>query len=76
MKDQIVIKDWTGQELFRGHYESHGVDEVLDANRCSKCDENIDSDCDYCNGSGYHGDFSVYWLDESDERNVYEMINY
>lgn len=71
MKNQIVIQDWAGKILFEGHYKDKEVDEVLDANRCD-CDD----ECDQCDGTGYKGDFEVYWKDESDQRNVYEFINY
>lgn len=71
IKDVIVIKDWTGRPLFKGHYKSKDVDRVLDANRCD-----CESGCKQCDDSGYSGDFQVFWLDESDERNIYEFINY
>jgi len=73
----IVIKDWTGRELFKGPCTSPEVDKVLDANRCKACliFENQDH-CIWCDDTGYSGDFEVYWLNENDPRNVYEHINY
>jgi hypothetical protein len=71
----IQIEDWAGNQLFIGPYDSKDVDIVLDANRC-KCD--ADEECKTCNGSGYTGDFEIFWIDESDKDgcNVYEYIDY
>ena len=71
--DTIVITDWTGRELFKGSYKDPKVDQVLDANRC-KCAD-VES-CEFCNSTGYSGDFEVNWLNQNDKRNVYEFINY
>ena len=71
--EQILIKCWTGRELFKGSVQDPKVDQVLDANRC-KC-ANVDS-CKLCDGIGYSGDFEVNWINENDTRNVYEFINY
>ena len=70
----IKITDWTGRVLFEGSYKDPKVDQVLDANRCtSKVCNDI---CQWCDGSGYSGDFEVNWLNQNDTRNVYEFINY
>ena len=74
MNNRIVIQDWAGNVLFRGDCNSPKVDKVLDANRCTACDH--DDDCDECNGTGYSGDFEIYWEDNTDQRNVYEHVNY
>ena len=71
--DQILIKCWTGRELFKGSYKDPKVDQVLDANRC-QCG-GVD-ECKACDGSGYSGDFEVNWINQNDARNVYEFINY
>lgn len=71
MKNKIIIQDWAGNVLYKGHYKSNKVDKVLDTNRCS-----CGSECKECNDTGYSGDFEVYWMDENDKRNVYEFINY
>lgn len=71
MKNIIIIQDWAGNILFEGNYKSKKVDAVLDANRC-----NCESGCSKCDGTGYKGDFEVYWENENDTRNVYEYINY
>lgn len=71
--DEITITCWTGKVLFKGPCTSPEVDAVLDANRCD-CKE-VES-CKSCDGTGYKGDFEVYWLNENDTRNVYEFINY
>jgi hypothetical protein len=76
MKDQIKIVDWAGNVLFEGHYKNKKVDKILDANRCDCSDEGADEECSECNGTGYSGDFEVYWSDDQDERNVYAFINY
>lgn len=82
-KDIIIIKDWTGRELFKGHYKNSKVDEVLRANRCPCRDLELsgvqlddNEECEQCNGTGYETDFEVHWLNENDKRNVYEFINY
>ena len=82
----IKIIDWIGNILFQGHHTDKEVDRVLDANRCSTCNESsgilTDIDCDNerecpdCDGTGYSGDFEVMWLDENNKENVYEYINY
>jgi len=89
--EHIVIKDWTGKILFKGNYLDKEVDRVLKANRCSKCfgdgtviigrsfqGGSIPVDCNECGGSGYLGDFEVFWLNEKrgEIDNVYEYINY
>lgn len=71
MKNHIQIIDWAGNILFEGHYNDPEADKVLDVNRCN-CEEG----CDKCDHTGYAGDFSINWLDQDDERNVYEYINY
>ena len=71
--DTIIITDWTGRDLFKGSYKDPKVDQVLDANRC-KCGD-VES-CEFCNSTGYNGDFEVNWLNQNDKRNVYEFINY
>lgn len=87
LADHIVMKDWAGNILYQGHYGSGEVNRVLGANRCKRCKNGVfefyqkgekksEHECDACNGTGYSGDFSVYWLDEKDTRNVYEYINY
>lgn len=78
--DNIVIIDWAGNVLFRGHYQDKKVDKVLDANRCKECpsgDDRYDA-CDKCDDTGYSGDFSVEWEEETahENENVYEFINY
>lgn len=75
MENHIVIKCWTGKELFKGHYKDEQVDRILEANRCSTC-VGSGAYCKECGGDGYSGDFIVYWLNENDKRNVYEYINY
>ena len=71
--EQILIKCWTGRELFKGSYKDPKVDQVLDANRC-QCG-GVD-ECKACDNTGYIGDFEVNWVNENDKRNVYEFINY
>lgn len=71
MKNAIVIQDWAGNILFTGSHTDKKVDLVLEANRC-KCA----AECKACDGTGYSGDFEVYWKNENDTRNVYEFINY
>lgn len=71
MKNIIIIQDWTGDVLFRGHYKDPEVDEVLDSNRCG-----CDGGCTVCDDTGYEGDITVCWASSSDKRNVYEFINY
>lgn len=72
-RDMIKITCWTGRVLFQGSYKDPKVDAVLDANRC-KCAD-VES-CEFCNSTGYNGDFEVNWVNENDKRNVYEFINY
>jgi len=75
-KDKSIrIDDWACNNLYIGDYDSSEVDQVLDANRCS-CDSG--TDCQLCDGTGYSGDITVAWVDESDKHdcNVYEYINY
>lgn len=74
-KNIIEIQDWAGNILFEGHKDSTGVDKTLKANRC-KCWNSDKENCDDCSGTGYSGDFAVYWKDDTDKRNVYEHINY
>jgi hypothetical protein len=79
MKDHIKIVDWTGRILFEGHHKSKEVDRVLEANRCVECDgkiQEMDYNCNNCDGTSYEGEFEVFWIDENDDRNVYEFINY
>jgi len=76
LKDQIIIKDWAGNILFEGNYKDKQVDQVLEANRCQHCQIDGYEVCEVCEGTGYWGEFEVYWKDENDERNVYECINY
>jgi len=74
----IIIQDWTGRHLYIGPYDDKQVDAVLDANRCPVCEDDCCLSCEDCSGTGYRGDFEVYWVDESDKKdcNVYEYINY
>lgn len=75
--NNIIIKDWAGNELFKGPYTSSEVDKVLSDNRCScyyESDEHIF--CQGCDDTGYEADFEVYWMDENRKDNVYEFINY
>ena len=77
MKNHIIIQDWAGNILYKGHYKNKEVDRILDTNRCVACggrELEIDH-CHECDNTGYSGDLEVYWIDE-DERNVYEYINY
>lgn len=71
--DIIVIRDWSGNELYQGRFDSPRVDGVLEANRCT-CKMDLPQ-CSKCDNTGYSGDFSVGWIIEQD-RNVYECINY
>ena len=82
----IRIDDWACNLLFIGDYEDPKVGEVLESNRCS-CDAGTTYedklypsgiDCKICEGTGYEGDFTVSWVDESDKEgcNVYEYISY
>lgn len=79
-RDHIIIKDWAGNILFKGHYEDPAVNEVLEANRCKEptclADRISGVPCDECNSTGYSGDFEVFWVDEDRADNVYEFINY
>lgn len=72
--NDILIEDWAGNVLFKGHFEDPKVDQVLDANRCD-CDN---EKCPICEGSGYSGDFEVSWVnpERTSIDNVYEFINY
>lgn len=73
----IIIEDWTGKKLYVGPYDHVDVDRVLDANRCPKCTPlNILETCTTCDGTGYFGDFEVYWENSKEKSNVYECINY
>ena len=74
----IRIDDWAGNPLFIGDYEDPEVDKILDANRCTTCTETVFQHCGDCESTGYSGDFTVAWVDESDKDgcNVYEYINY
>lgn len=81
-RDNIIIKDWTGNVLFEGNYNSKKIDKVLNANKC-KCKQckayRKGKGDDYCSNSestGYSGDFSITWIDENRNDNVYEFINY
>jgi len=74
MKDHIKIVDWAGNILYQGHYKKKEVDKVLDANRCDRCGKS--DGCVYCDDTGYIGDFSIYWVDENRNDNVYEFIYY
>lgn len=82
MKNNIIIKDWIGNILYEGSYKSKKVDQVLRANycKCKQCKAYRRGDGDdYCKDSeysGYIGDFSISWEDESRKDNVYEFINY
>lgn len=63
MKNHIIIQDWAGNILFKGHYKDKEVDQVLDANRCACRFENDEKDlssqgdCLECDNTGYWGDF-------------------
>ena len=72
--DTITITCWTGKVLFKGPHNDPMVDTVLDANRCKS--QTCSDDCQWCDGTGYIGDFEVNWTNENDTRNVYEFINY
>jgi len=74
-QNQIVIKDWAGNILFKGHNNATEVDKVLKANQCGVCKRKDPEDCPECLGTGYEGDFTVEWVDQRDD-NVYEHINY
>lgn len=71
----IIIQCWSGKQLYIGPYDSSEVDIILKANRCD-CDDS--PDCEQCDGTGYAGDFHIFWVDESDKDgcNVYEYIDY
>jgi len=71
----IIIEDWTGVQLYFGPYDDKEVDRVLDANRCSTC-VGGGYPCRECDSTGYSGDFEIMWVDDSNEENVYEYINY
>lgn len=76
---EIIIQDWANNVLFKGPFYSVKVDDILDVNRCTICIDKDDArPCEACNGTGYLGDFEVFWVDESDKHdcNVYEYINY
>ena len=72
--DEITITCWTGKVLFKGPYSDPMVDTVLDANRCPS--KQCSDDCQWCDGTGYSGEFEINWANENDKRNVYEFINY
>ena len=74
----ITIACWSGKQLYIGAYDDKEVDTVLDANRCKFCNHDLDINCEHCDGTGFSGDFTVHWNDESDKDgcNVYEYINY
>lgn len=72
--DEITITCWTGKVLFKGLHSDPMVDVVLDENICPS--EQCSDDCQWCDGTGYIGDFEVNWTNENDKRNVYEFINY
>lgn len=78
----IIIQDWTGTQLYFGSFENdQEIDKVLEANRCKQChgdDYNSEMECDICDGSGYAGEFEIFWVDESDKKghNVYEYTYY
>jgi len=72
-KDNIVIEDWTGKALYVGSYRDvEAVDAVLDANKCP-CES--DGGCYHCEGTGYVGDYEIYWVIARKE-NVYEVVGY
>ena len=75
-KNDIVIQCWTGKILFEGNYKDKKVDKVLNANRCPHCKKENKAPCLECDDTGYKGDFTIYWKDETNQNNVYEYINY
>lgn len=75
MNNNIIIQDWAGNILFKGDYRDKEVDHVLEANQC-RCYDSDGEYCSSCDGTGYIGDFEVYWQDENRRDNVYEFINY
>lgn len=62
--------------MFQGDYRDTDVDRVLAANRCCVCYDGDTSQCTRCDGTGYQGDFEVFWEDDKRQDNVYEFINY
>lgn len=76
MNNNIIIKDWTGNILYEGDKDHPNVDKVLEANRCKSWRHGTYDDCNDCDGTGYSGDFEVYWQDENRRDNVYEFISY
>lgn len=75
--NNIIMRSWTGRIMFQGDYRETDVDRVLEANRCYVCGliGGLDN-CSKCGGSGYGGDFEVFWEDDKRQDNVYEFINY
>ena len=76
---EIIIKDWAGNILFEGDYDDHKeVDKVLDANRCTACVNRKTNDKAFpvCDDTGYFGDFGIYWVDDENEGEVYDYVNY
>lgn len=77
MNKNIKIVDWAGNLLFKGSVDSPKVDRVLDANRCKECSCGLNlHGCAACGDTGYIGDFSIAWVDEDNQENVYEYVNY
>ena len=73
----IVIEDWTGKTLYAGDYRDPKVNKVLRMNQCLCREEAVkDDSCEVCDDTGYIGDFSIYWLCDTREDNVYEWIDY
>lgn len=82
MNNNIIVKDWIGNVLYEGNYNSPKVGQVFRANYC-KCKQckayRKGKGDDYCSDSeytGYIGEFEIFWSDENRTDNVYEFINY
>ena len=84
MNNNIIIKDWAGNILFQGPFDTKEVDKVLDTYRCWVNHDNLPKprtlgrnvDCSNCNDTGYSTEFEVYWEDGRRTDNIYELINY
>lgn len=75
--NNIEMIDWAGNVLFEGDYKDPQVDKVLEANRCHCEPQYADNDdCPKCDGSGYWGDFTVWWQDKDRQDSVFDFINY
>ena len=72
----IKIIDWTGKILFQGHHKDKEINTILKANRCNCHGKNNLVSCKECEDTGYLGDFSLEWIDENNQENVYECVEY